>query len=251
MILLVSSIMGLCKNLSCCAGKSAKVDKDDNAEDRKKQAAAANGQNGNADNKQRPNGAVKEEGGAPNGKAPGPAPVYAQVNKKQKGEAAPGSPTSITSSSSSAAPPVKAGFLVSFVVDSRGSAMTGCRGSGLRLIIPPGAVEQPVRVTCRFIRPQGHQVSIPRTLPSAIRKKPAPKETMTPSLLLMHMSPPRPWECTTTGFFSSPHKSIINWGKNLSCVGGGAATQKWSDLFTGRPVALIGGKLGLRWKCSS
>ena len=30
--------------------------------------------------------------------------------------------------------------------------MKGNRGSGLRLIIPPGAVDSPVRVTCRYYR---------------------------------------------------------------------------------------------------
>ena len=50
------------------------------------------------------------------------------------------------------ASPAKIGFLVSFLVDARGGAMKGNRGSGLRLIIPPGAVDQPVRVTCRYVR---------------------------------------------------------------------------------------------------
>ena len=30
--------------------------------------------------------------------------------------------------------------------------MKGNRGSGLRLIIPSGAVDSPVRVTCRYVR---------------------------------------------------------------------------------------------------
>ena len=30
--------------------------------------------------------------------------------------------------------------------------MKGNRGSGLRLIIPAGAVDSPVRVTCRYVR---------------------------------------------------------------------------------------------------
>ena len=34
--------------------------------------------------------------------------------------------------------PAKLGFLVSFLVDARGGAMKGNRGSGMRLIIPPG-----------------------------------------------------------------------------------------------------------------
>lgn len=37
-------------------------------------------------------------------------------------------------------PPTKLGFLVSFLVDARGGAMKGNRGSGMRLIIPPGIV---------------------------------------------------------------------------------------------------------------
>ena len=34
--------------------------------------------------------------------------------------------------------PAKLGFLVSFLVDARGGAMKGHRGSGMRLIIPKG-----------------------------------------------------------------------------------------------------------------
>ena len=45
-------------------------------------------------------------------------------------------------------------FLVSFLIDSRGGVMKGCRGSGIRVIVPSGAVEQPTRITCRFLRPK-------------------------------------------------------------------------------------------------
>jgi len=48
--------------------------------------------------------------------------------------------------------PTKAEFLVSFLVDARGGAMTGSRGGELRIVIPPRAAEQPVRVTCRQLR---------------------------------------------------------------------------------------------------
>ena len=41
--------------------------------------------------------------------------------------------------------PTKGEFLVSFLVDARGGAMTGSRTSQLRLVIPPRAAEQPVR----------------------------------------------------------------------------------------------------------
>ena len=34
--------------------------------------------------------------------------------------------------------PTQMGFLVSFLVDARGGAMKGNRGSGMRLILPPG-----------------------------------------------------------------------------------------------------------------
>merc|ERR1719400_1367150 len=47
-------------------------------------------------------------------------------------------------------PSSKAGFLVSFLVDARGGAMTGHRHWGMRVVIPPGAVEQPTRVNCRY-----------------------------------------------------------------------------------------------------
>ena len=43
----------------------------------------------------------------------------------------------------------KAGFLVSFLVDARGGAMTGHRHWGMRVIIPPSAVHQPTRIQCR------------------------------------------------------------------------------------------------------
>ena len=50
---------------------------------------------------------------------------------------------------------LKAGFLVSFLVDARGGAMTGHRHWGMRVIIPPSAVHQPTRIQCRC----GHQMS--------------------------------------------------------------------------------------------
>ena len=43
-------------------------------------------------------------------------------------------------------PASRTGFLVSFLVDARGGAMTGHRHWGMRVIIPPGAVQQPTRV---------------------------------------------------------------------------------------------------------
>ena len=45
--------------------------------------------------------------------------------------------------------PHQAGFLVSFLVDARGGAMTGHRHWGMRVIIPPAAVQQPTRIQCR------------------------------------------------------------------------------------------------------
>eukprot|EP00092_Neocalanus_flemingeri_P032913 GFUD01035795.1.p1 GENE.GFUD01035795.1~~GFUD01035795.1.p1 ORF type:complete len:2735 (+),score=766.32 GFUD01035795.1:100-8304(+) len=47
-------------------------------------------------------------------------------------------------------PSSKAGFLVSFLVDARGGAMTGHRHWGMRVIIPPAAVQQPTRINCRY-----------------------------------------------------------------------------------------------------
>uniref|UniRef100_A0A0K2T5D4 Putative LOC100874737 [Megachile rotundata] n=1 Tax=Lepeophtheirus salmonis TaxID=72036 RepID=A0A0K2T5D4_LEPSM len=44
----------------------------------------------------------------------------------------------------------KIDFLVSFLVDARGGTMTGCRHSGLRVIIPPKTAPQPMRITCRY-----------------------------------------------------------------------------------------------------
>lgn len=60
--------------------------------------------------------------------------------------------------------PAKLGFLVSFLVDARGGAMKGNRGSGMRLIIPPGAVDHPTRVTCRYLRGTGERLPFPPPL---------------------------------------------------------------------------------------
>ena len=49
--------------------------------------------------------------------------------------------------------PTKMDFLVSFLVDARGGSMTGSRRSGIRMVIPPQSAEQPVRITCRQLRP--------------------------------------------------------------------------------------------------
>lgn len=80
--------------------------------------------------------------------------------------------------------PTQMGFLVSFLVDARGGAMQGNRGSGMRLIIPPGksgdtffitfntdvqykfsgAVDHPTRVTCRYLRGSGDRLPFPPPL---------------------------------------------------------------------------------------
>ena len=49
--------------------------------------------------------------------------------------------------------PIKTDFLVSFLVDARGGSMTGSRRTGVRVVIPPQAAEQPVRLTIRQLRP--------------------------------------------------------------------------------------------------
>ena len=49
--------------------------------------------------------------------------------------------------------PSKMDFLISFLVDARGGSMTGSRKSGIRMVIPPQSAEQPVRITCRQLRP--------------------------------------------------------------------------------------------------
>ena len=49
--------------------------------------------------------------------------------------------------------PNKMDFLISFLVDARGGSMTGSRKSGIRMVIPPQSAEQPVRITCRQLRP--------------------------------------------------------------------------------------------------
>ncbi|KAH8376057.1 hypothetical protein KR093_011337, partial [Drosophila rubida] len=53
-----------------------------------------------------------------------------------------------------ARPPIHLGFLVSFLVDARGGSMRGCRHSGVRIIVPPKACAEPMRITCRYVKPQ-------------------------------------------------------------------------------------------------
>ncbi|XP_060661069.1 ankyrin-3 isoform X1 [Drosophila nasuta] len=50
--------------------------------------------------------------------------------------------------------PIHLGFLVSFLVDARGGSMRGCRHSGVRIIVPPKACAEPMRITCRYVKPQ-------------------------------------------------------------------------------------------------
>ncbi|CAD5124319.1 DgyrCDS12608 [Dimorphilus gyrociliatus] len=49
-------------------------------------------------------------------------------------------------------PPNVSGFLISFVVDAVGGAMTGCRHSGIRIIIPPGRACSPIKIICKLIK---------------------------------------------------------------------------------------------------
>lgn len=49
--------------------------------------------------------------------------------------------------------PVKAGFLVSFLVDARGGFVEAQRRPDLRFLIPPNAVTSPTRIICRLLRP--------------------------------------------------------------------------------------------------
>ncbi|ESO11003.1 hypothetical protein HELRODRAFT_72214, partial [Helobdella robusta] len=43
-------------------------------------------------------------------------------------------------------------FLVSFLVDARGGAMSGCRHSGVRILVPPNRATMPTRVTCKLVK---------------------------------------------------------------------------------------------------
>ncbi|VDN98571.1 unnamed protein product, partial [Rodentolepis nana] len=49
--------------------------------------------------------------------------------------------------------PVKAGFLVSFLVDARGGFVEAQRRPDLRFLIPPNAISSPTRIICRLLRP--------------------------------------------------------------------------------------------------
>ncbi|XP_078063830.1 uncharacterized protein LOC144489874, partial [Mustelus asterias] len=50
--------------------------------------------------------------------------------------------------------PIRAGFLVSFMVDARGGSMRGSRHNGMRVIIPPRTCNAPARITCRLVKSQ-------------------------------------------------------------------------------------------------
>ena len=83
------------------------------------------------------------------------APNSASFPSRQFQAYSPGSPPS----SSSCPPlsplhqPAKLGFLVSFLVDARGGAMKGNRGSGLRLIIPQGKkIQRKYAILCSHRR---------------------------------------------------------------------------------------------------
>jgi len=43
-------------------------------------------------------------------------------------------------------------FLSSFLVDSRGGIVQGRRHDGVRVVIPPGKVCMPTRITCKLVR---------------------------------------------------------------------------------------------------
>ena len=97
-------------------------------------------------------------------------PIYAVVKKKPSGnEAAVDQGPTLSNSNNNnpvptaaavtAAGAARSEFLVSFLIDCRGGVMKGCRGSGIRLIVPPGAVDQPTRITCKFLKPK-HLLSV-------------------------------------------------------------------------------------------
>lgn len=39
-------------------------------------------------------------------------------------------------------------------MDARGGAMRGCRHSGVRVIVPPRCAASPMRITCRYVKPE-------------------------------------------------------------------------------------------------
>ena len=43
-------------------------------------------------------------------------------------------------------------FLASFLIDARGGTVQGSRHAGVRVIIPPGRVCMPTRITCKLVR---------------------------------------------------------------------------------------------------
>ncbi|CAL8071610.1 unnamed protein product [Calicophoron daubneyi] len=50
--------------------------------------------------------------------------------------------------------PIKAGFLISFLVDARGCLVEAQRRTDLRFFVPPNASAGPTRVICRVLRPE-------------------------------------------------------------------------------------------------
>ncbi|ELU06223.1 hypothetical protein CAPTEDRAFT_73341, partial [Capitella teleta] len=53
-------------------------------------------------------------------------------------------------------------FMMSFMVDARGRTMQGFRHGGFRIVIPPGRVNMPSRISCRMIKKEklGHRLPI-------------------------------------------------------------------------------------------
>ena len=45
-------------------------------------------------------------------------------------------------------------LMVSFVTDAKGGVGRGCPHTGVRVIVPPRALDKPLRITCRLVKPE-------------------------------------------------------------------------------------------------
>ena len=113
--------------------------------------------------------------------------------------------------------PTKAEFLVSFLVDARGGAMTGSRSSGLRIVIPPRAAEQPVRVTCRQLRLEAVLNPPPLNDGEGLATKIlqlTPATFLTPVLVEMNHSTP---ECSDREVVVLRSETGKKWTQHINC----------------------------------
>lgn len=153
-----------CPAIGCCIGSKANKTNNTKENGQAENTPISNGPSSQPNNNSK-NPFLGQDGEADENTDEVAATVTSASFPSRQNAYSPGSPS--TSSCPPMSPPsrpTRQGFLVSFLVDARGGAMTGSRGSGLRLIIPQGAVQHPTRVTCRYLRGSGDRLPFPPPL---------------------------------------------------------------------------------------